>query len=948
MGSQDSNIDGDERDSGFYDVDCLLPNGFMVGLRCSRTDSIGQVKKEALKQALELPHAGALRNHEHYVVIGVTKDAEEKELEPTLTLDESNLVAKIVEISEPKQQIVRLLQEIEQAIGMPISLLDKMSGEAIELRDVRIQLKQVGERIGKDMENWDGDRLLEFFHPPKLDLNSELPISTTKIVLKEGRSNITVKVVWRHEQRIDRVEFEVPVTSSPKYVVRKAEAILNTAPAVSLSGTLRKQQSLDSSMDLQSNFVLKRFENDEFFLQDCGILAYEYIRDCLTKDIEPHLEIVDKNGVIEDLPNNACAILKPGMPVLRMLSESDVAGIFSWHISQDKMYRVVFRNIPVETMNQADYDMEVQLFHGKQPLSKAIKVTEYNVKVSFDVPIDCLPRYARLCVTVIRREPNNENKMGVRWFNMQVFDHNGVLRTGKVHTGAFEFPRNVVKENNPFGTPLFTDANIRNEKLVFEICEPDNDLVRFPSEDEINEYISTERHFKQETDNGILESCYFQLLDRIHAKEILTDLTSKEKENLWKIRHLALEYQPQLLPRLIQCVTWTNRHQVFELYQLIEHHQVQSLEVALQLIGPEYPDARIRSLALCYFDRELTIELLELFLLQFVQALLFESYQFNDLAVFLLKHSLEHKTIGHKLFWMLRSEMNSPVSRQRFAPLLESYCFYCGSALLSQRIQEVATMESLHKVAKLARQDVEIETLEEALKGIPQNRSSLLRHRQKLQKICLERCKVMTSKMRPIWLSWWNKSTLTDDPLEKQHIDFIVKIGDDMRQDMLCLQLLKVMDMLWKYTLNDYHMTVYGCMSLGEDFGLIEAVLNCTTVNEIHMSTDGRVLTPMSIHQWIYEQTGGGENYIKAIRRFKMSCAACVVAVNILGIGDRHPSNIMVKKTGEMFHIDFGHFMGHVKTKAGIRRERTPFVLTKDFMNAVTGGDAGHKEKVTE
>ncbi|XP_052820141.1 phosphatidylinositol 4,5-bisphosphate 3-kinase catalytic subunit beta isoform-like [Mya arenaria] len=50
----------------------------------------------------------------------------------------------------------------------------------------------------------------------------------------------------------------------------------------------------------------------------------------------------------------------------------------------------------------------------------------------------------------------------------------------------------------------------------------------------------------------------------------------------------------------------------------------------------------------------------------------------------------------------------------------------------------------------------------------------------------------------------------------------------------------------------------------------------------------------------------------------------------------------------QMFHNDFGHFMGHVKAKAGIRRERTPFVLTKDFMNAVTGGDAGHKEKVTE
>ena len=39
-----------------------------------------------------------------------------------------------------------------------------------------------------------------------------------------------------------------------------------------------------------------------------------------------------------------------------------------------------------------------------------------------------------------------------------------------------------------------------------------------------------------------------------------------------------------------------------------------------------------------------------------------------------------------------------------------------------------------------------------------------------------------------------------------------------------------------------------------------------------------------------------------------------------------------------MFHIDFGHFMGHRKSKVGIRRERTPFVITKDFMNVVRGG----------
>lgn len=167
----------------------------------------------------------------------------------------------------------------------------------------------------------------------------------------------------------------------------------------------------------------------------------------------------------------------------------------------------------------------------------------------------------------------------------------------------------------------------------------------------------------------------------------------------------------------------------------------------------------------------------------------------------------------------------------------------------------------------------------------------------------------------------------------------IFKVGDDLRQDMLTLQIIKIVDSIWRQEGLDMCMLAYACLATGKNVGIIEVVNKAETITSIQKS-GGRMATiqidSSQLHRWIKERNK--DNYDEAIRKFTRSCAGYSVLTFVLGIADRNPDNIMVSEDGRIFHIDYGHFLGHFKKKFGINRERVPFVLTDDFLHVIARG----------
>jgi len=130
----------------------------------------------------------------------------------------------------------------------------------------------------------------------------------------------------------------------------------------------------------------------------------------------------------------------------------------------------------------------------------------------------------------------------------------------------------------------------------------------------------------------------------------------------------------------------------------------------------------------------------------------------------------------------------------------------------------------------------------------------------------------------------------------------IFKVGDDVRQDMLALQVIQLFKNVFDQLGIDVFLMPYKVVATAPGCGVIECVPNAKSRDQLGRQAE------VNLYEY-FVTTYGDERKVEfqeARSNFIKSMAAYSVVSYILQIKDRHNGNIMINDAGYIIHIDFG------------------------------------------
>lgn len=415
-------------------------------------------------------------------------------------------------------------------------------------------------------------------------------------------------------------------------------------------------------------------------------------------------------------------------------------------------------------------------------------------------------------------------------------------------------------------------------------------------------------------------------LNIIVSYEPTQDLTAEEKDLVWRFRYY-LTREKRALTKFVKSVNWRDVGEAHQAVEILPKWTEIDVDDALELLGPTFDNAAVRSYAVERLRKADDDELL-LYLLQLVQALKYEDNAHGDadiaahdssLANFLITRAANNFKLGSYLHWYLMVECDDagPGTLSSHRRLFARVEYYFMAELerihpdhrrtLLRQGELIAVLSKISKDIRFARENrpLKIEKLKKFLKD-PKN--DLIQFEPALPlpldpDVLVTGCfpeesNVFKSSLSPLLLTF--KTT------EGRKYPILFKVGDDLRQDQLVIQIIILMDRLLQKENLDLKLTPYRILATNATAGAMQFIPS-TSLSAV----SARYKTVLAY----LKANNPDDNEPLGVRKETMdtyikSCAGYCVITYLLGVGDRHLENLLLAPDGHFFHADFGFILG--------------------------------------
>uniref|UniRef100_A0A4W3IXV9 Phosphatidylinositol 3-kinase catalytic subunit type 3 n=1 Tax=Callorhinchus milii TaxID=7868 RepID=A0A4W3IXV9_CALMI len=427
-------------------------------------------------------------------------------------------------------------------------------------------------------------------------------------------------------------------------------------------------------------------------------------------------------------------------------------------------------------------------------------------------------------------------------------------------------------------------------------------------------------------------------------------LSSEEQDLVWKFRYY-LTNQEKALTKFLKCVNWDLAQEAKQALELLGKWKPMDVEDGLELLSSQFTNPTVRRYAVARLKQADDEDLL-MYLLQLVQALKYEN--FNDIKVGLepsrkensqmaMSESMSGSTkISHDLIkW--QSKFQGPNGQLLLLFLIFSWivskvlCMYiflryviveCEDQDTQQRDPKTHEMylnvmrrfsQALLKGDKnvrvmrslLAAQQTFVDRLVHLMKAVQRESGNRKKKIERLQTLLADNEKVNLSEIEPIPLPLEppvkirgiipEKATLFKVNFRNEYFHRIVQYGLLLQNGFQIFHLI----LLRKENL-DLKLTPYKVLATSTKHGFMQFIQS-VPVAEV-LATEGSIQNFFRKHA--PSEKGPYGISVEVMDTYVKSCAGYCVITYILGVGDRHLDNLLLTKTGKLFHIDFGYILG--------------------------------------